>query len=94
MLAAQTLGAASSGELLADKPEIDFLLRLAGTTQISKAIKYYGARPGAPFLLVVASRIGVRGASDLVAFELPKRDITVKELARVEKAALLNVKRS
>ena len=37
MLAAQTFQAMSSGSILARKPEIDLLLRLAGTTQIEKA---------------------------------------------------------
>ena len=34
VLAAQTLRAEESGTLLANSPEMDFLLRLAGTTQI------------------------------------------------------------
>jgi tRNA threonylcarbamoyladenosine modification (KEOPS) complex Cgi121 subunit len=93
MLAAQTIQAESSESLLAEKPEIDFLLRLAGTTQISKAIKDLGARAGAPFLLVVAGRERVRGATGL-EFELRSRELSALELARVEKGALLNTKRA
>jgi tRNA threonylcarbamoyladenosine modification (KEOPS) complex Cgi121 subunit len=93
MLAAQTIQAESSGSLLAEKPEIDFLLRLAGTTQISKAIRDQGARAGAPFLLVVAGRAGVRGATGL-EFELPSHELSALELARVEKGALLNTRRA
>ena len=38
LLAAQTLTAAKSGQLLGRKPEVDLLLRVAGTTQISEAL--------------------------------------------------------
>ncbi len=94
MLAAQTLRAESSGSLLAKKPEIDLLLRLAGTSQISRAIKSYGARSGEPFLLVAASRTRVREPTALKKLALPRKDLGVSELARVEKAALLNAQRA
>lgn len=93
MLAAQTLQAESSGSMLAKKPEIDFLLRLAGTTQISRAIKEKGARPGRPFLVTVAGRSVVRRAAGLPARELPRRNLTRGELGRIEKAALLGAER-
>ena len=94
LLAAQTLQAESSGSLLANRPEIDFLLRLAGTTQISKAIENAGAKPGEPFILVVAGRTVVRGASGLDGTELPRRELKDDELGRIERAALLNAKRA
>jgi tRNA threonylcarbamoyladenosine modification (KEOPS) complex Cgi121 subunit len=94
MLAAQTLQAGSSGRLLAEKPEIDFLLRLAGTTQISKAIEDQGAKSGAPFILVVAGRTVVRGTSSLDRLELPRHELSADELARVERGALLNARRA
>ncbi len=94
LLAAQTLQAESSGSLLAKKPEIDFLLRLAGTTQISRAIKRHGARAGEPFLLVVAGRVPPRGTGELKGKELPRNTPTARELAMVEKAALLSADRA
>ena len=94
MLAAQTLQAESSGRLLANKPEIDFLLRLAGTTQISKAIKSAGVSQGERFILVVAGRSAVRLPQGIDGRELPRRELTVSELGGIEKAALLNAKRA
>lgn len=93
MLAAQTLQAESSGSLLANRPEIDFLLRLAGTTQIARAIREKGAADGAPFLLVAASRNAMSGHSELSKLELPRRSLSKAELDKVEKAALLSAQR-
>ena len=94
LLAAQTLQAESSGGLLANKPEMDFLLRLAGTTQISRAIRDAGAKAGGQFVLVVAGRSVVRRPPGIVAKELPRRGLTDSERARIEKAALLNAERA
>ncbi|HXW95091.1 MAG TPA: KEOPS complex subunit Cgi121 [Nitrososphaerales archaeon] len=94
LLAAQTLQAESSGGLLANKPEIDFLLRLAGTTQISKAIRTAGANSGDSFVLVVAARRKVRGAPGIGGKELPRVELTDSELGRIEKAALLNAEKA
>jgi len=94
MLAAQTFQAASSDRLLAKRPEVDLLLRLAGTTQISKAIKEGGARVGEPFLLVVAGRSLVRGIPALKGKELPRSKLTETEHARIERAALLDAIRA
>ncbi len=93
MLAAQTLRAGTSHSLLAKKPEIDLLLRFAGTTQISKAIRTHGAKSGEPFLLVVAARTAVKGVGGSGA-ELPRRPLSADELARIEKAALLDAARA
>ena len=94
MLSAQTLQAESAGSMLAKKPEIDFLLRLAGTTQISKAIRDQGAEAGSQFLLVVAGRTPPKGTGGLKSLELPRRELSAAELGRIEKAALLNAKRA
>jgi len=94
LLSAQTLQAQSSGGLLANKPEIDFILRLAGTTQISRAIVDAGAKSGDKFVLVVAGRSTVRRPRGLDGVELPRLKLTDSELERVEKAALLNVERA
>jgi tRNA threonylcarbamoyladenosine modification (KEOPS) complex Cgi121 subunit len=94
MLAAQTFHAESSGSLLAKKREIDFLLRLAGTTQISRAIKAQGAKAGERFLVVTAHRRELKVQAELSELELPRRPLTRTELARIERAALLNAQKS
>ena len=94
LLAAQTLQAGSSGGLLANKQEIDFLLRLAGTTQISRAIRDAGARKGEQFALVVAGENAVRLPTGLDAKELRTRKLSDAELKKIERAALLNAKRA
>ena len=94
MLAAQTLNAEASGRPLARKPEIDLLLRLAGTTQIAKAMGTMGVKAGAPFLLVVASRAPIRKTKELEKIELPRRPLTRSELAKIEKSALLDALRA
>ena len=94
MLAAQTLHAESSGTLLARKPEIDLLLRLAGTTQISAAIKGRGARGGEPFVLLVAGTSEPKGAKALGGKRLGRGKLTNVELGQVERAALLSARRS
>ena len=93
MLAAQTLRAGSVGGLLAKKPEMDFLLRLAGTTQITKAIKLYGSTKGEPFLIAVAGPREIKTSKSVRAIELPRRKLSKKELDRIERAALLSALR-
>ena len=90
MLAAQTFRAESSGDLLAKKPEIDLLLRVAGTSQISKAIKTHGAADGKEFLAIVASRNKIVCPNEYTPEEIPRRPLSKSELEKVEKAALLN----
>ena len=97
MIAAQTLRAKGTPSQLAKRPEVDLLLRLAGTTQISRAIEQIGARKGRPFLLVIAGpsrRIANLGAEALGGSELGRRKLSPGELDRVEKAALLNTQKS
>jgi tRNA threonylcarbamoyladenosine modification (KEOPS) complex Cgi121 subunit len=88
LLAAQSVHAQSTGGLLAKKPEIDLLLRAAGTTQISRAIKEKGAKAGEPFIVVVA---GVRRVRRIPGSEeIPRRELSEEELGMVENAALLS----
>ena len=94
MLAAQTFRAEASGSMLARSAEMDFLLRLAGTTQISRAIREKGSAKGEPFLLVVAGRTKPRRKRGVPGEELPRRELSKSELQRVEKAALLNVQKA
>jgi tRNA threonylcarbamoyladenosine modification (KEOPS) complex Cgi121 subunit len=93
MLAAQTLRAGTTGGLLAKKPEIDFLLRLAGTTQISEAIRWHGSATGSPFLLVAAGPMEIKSPTRVGMMELPRRKLSRKELERIEGAALLSAQR-
>jgi tRNA threonylcarbamoyladenosine modification (KEOPS) complex Cgi121 subunit len=93
MLAAQTFQAQTTSTLLAKKPEIDFLLRLAGTTQIAKAIRDQGAKDGEPFLAVAAGRSELGTVPELAELRLPRRQLTKAELGKVERAALLSVQR-
>lgn len=98
MIAEQTLRARASGNLLAKKPEIDLLLRLAGTTQIALAIEAAGAKRGSSFLLIVVGDEKTTNAlegSDLRdAKRLARRALTKEEMNRIEKAALLNALRA
>lgn len=93
MLTAQTIRAETIGTLLARKPEIDYLLRLAGTTQISRAIKHKGAAKGERFLIVVAGRSDPRLAPGIRGLRLGRAELTATELGRIEKAALLSAER-
>jgi tRNA threonylcarbamoyladenosine modification (KEOPS) complex Cgi121 subunit len=88
LLAAQSLHAKSTRSLLAKKPEIDLLLRAAGTTQISRAIREKGAKSGEPFIVVVAGPRRVNAAPGLE--EIPEQKLSEGELGKVEKAALLS----
>jgi tRNA threonylcarbamoyladenosine modification (KEOPS) complex Cgi121 subunit len=93
MVAAQTFRAIGTPSLLARKPEVDLLLRIARTTQISRAIAQAGARKGGAFLLVVAgppAEVAMIGAAELGGRELPRRPLSEAELRMVEEAALLN----
>ncbi len=54
LIAAQTFAARANGTMLAKKAEIDLLLRLAGTTQISDAIRKAGCRERGETLMIIA----------------------------------------
>ncbi len=98
MIGQQTLRAMKTGALLAAKPEVDLLLRLAGTTQIALAIEEAGYRARGAMLLVAAgSARGVSGLrKELVGnptYEIVERGgMDEKGLAMVERAALLGTR--
>jgi tRNA threonylcarbamoyladenosine modification (KEOPS) complex Cgi121 subunit len=73
---------------------VDLLLRLAGTTQISRAISEFGSKAGDPFLVVVAGRRGIASPEYLAPFEMKRTGLSKKEIDRVEMAALLDVERA
>ncbi len=54
MIAAQTLRARETDALIAERPEVDLLLRLAGTSQISEAIGSAGYKAGGKLYMVAA----------------------------------------
>jgi tRNA threonylcarbamoyladenosine modification (KEOPS) complex Cgi121 subunit len=98
MIAAQTLMAAGSGSTLAEKPELDLLLRLAGTRQIGEAFRRVGYKSnGKRFFMVAASegngaalaRMGKRLAADERFTVVAKRALDKGDLEQVERAALL-----
>lgn len=100
MVAAQTLMGVRLGASLAEKPELDLLLRLAGTRQIGEAFKKIGYKgKGRKLFLVAASELE-DGTSRLRAeLEKDSRFTAVKrkelgpgDLEKVEKAALLAVR--
>ena len=96
MIAAQTLMAARSGFTLAERPELDLLLRLAGTRQIGEAFQRVGYKSnGKRFFLVAASdevalaRLGKRLAADRRFAEVERKQLAEGDLEQVERAALL-----
>ena len=56
MMAAQTLRARKTNSLLAAKPEVDLLLRVAGTSQISEAMEKSGYKARGRRLLIATGR--------------------------------------
>ncbi len=94
MLAAQTLRACETKNLLARKPEVDFLLRLAGTTQIARAIGEVGSKKGKGFILVIASPERFSYEAGPSAKRLAAHALSPTESDRVEVAALLNALRA
>lgn len=101
MIAAQTLTAARSGSMLAERPELDLLLRLAGTRQIGDAFKRVGYKSDKKrFFMVAASegngtkikRMGQQLAADKRFTPLAKRQMLEGDLEQVERAALLAAK--
>ena len=98
MVAAQTLTAVRTGATLAERPELDLLLRLAGTRQIGEAFRRVGYKSGGKRLFLVAASDGSGEAMLRLASGL-SRDVRFKERAMkkltkadfqmVERAALL-----
>jgi len=98
MIAAQTFSAMKQGSLLARKPEVDLLLRLASTTQISEALSKVGYRSKARRVLVAAGRrVEVERfvtSGKVEGTRLASSDLTFDEYRRVEEAAILSSLRS
>ncbi|MGA2199015.1 MAG: KEOPS complex subunit Cgi121 [Nitrososphaerales archaeon] len=98
MIGRQTLRAAKTGALLAARPEVDLLLRLAGTTQIAVAIEKVGYKAKGKLLLVAAGPAGsvARLRKELVGDASYKviegEEIENDGLAMVERAALLGTR--
>ena len=101
MIAAQTLTAAKSGTTLAERPELDLLLRLAGTRQIGEAFQRVGYKSGGKrFFMVAASegsgtalvRMSKRLALDKRFKEVAKKRLSKSGLDQIERAALLAVR--
>ncbi|HUI86875.1 MAG TPA: KEOPS complex subunit Cgi121 [Nitrososphaerales archaeon] len=97
MMAWQSRSAESSGCLLARTVEMDLLLRIAGTTQISRAIRECGAKSGGENVLIVAGdsrsldppKLARLGLKD----RLPRSELSDGDSALVERAAMLNAVR-
>jgi tRNA threonylcarbamoyladenosine modification (KEOPS) complex Cgi121 subunit len=100
MMAAQTLMAVKSGAKLAERPELDLLLRLAGTRQIGEAFRRMGYKAKGKRLFLVAASERDAGISRLRAEIAKDRRFTPVEgdklapgdLEKVEAAALLAVR--
>lgn len=98
MLAAQTISARRSGVMLANKPEFDLLLRLAGTRQIEEALARHGYKSerGGLYLVAAADEretlVAISGVvdSDPRLKEVPRRRAGRKTMEIVERAALLS----
>jgi tRNA threonylcarbamoyladenosine modification (KEOPS) complex Cgi121 subunit len=91
MISWQTLYAKENRSLIAEKPEIDFLLRVSGTTQINEAIKKNGFSEGSINIIAVFGEISeVRRLEGFVKLrKLDSREMSDEELFLVEKASLL-----
>ncbi len=96
LIAAQTLAAEGAGSTLAEKPEVDLLLRIASTRQIGEAFKRAGYKgEGKRLFMVVAShgaasrKLEAELARDKHYAKTPERGLTAEDLDWVERAALL-----
>jgi tRNA threonylcarbamoyladenosine modification (KEOPS) complex Cgi121 subunit len=95
MVAAQTLRAKTSGSLLVKRPELDLLLRLAGTSQIGEALEEIGYKRKGKKVLVAAgpgsglARLAKSLAGDARLKRVRKGPLTEDDLEVVETAALV-----
>jgi tRNA threonylcarbamoyladenosine modification (KEOPS) complex Cgi121 subunit len=99
MIAAQTLRAKETDCLLASKPEVDLLLRLAGTNQITEAMKESGYRSTGKRMMLVAAGPETELAKLKKNLKQQERyslrevgDLDEEDLICVEDAALLGTK--
>ncbi len=98
MMSAQTLASLESGSMIAERREVDLLLRLAGTRQIGEAFRRAGYRSGKKRLFIVAAWSGAASepkklrsmASNDTRFRsVPESTLDKKDFDAVERAALL-----
>jgi len=98
MVAAQTLTAVESGATLAERPELDLLLRLAGTRQIGEAFARAGYMSDGKRLFLAAAakgkgeamrRLAKRLSTDRRLVEVPTKKLGKADFQMVERAALL-----
>jgi tRNA threonylcarbamoyladenosine modification (KEOPS) complex Cgi121 subunit len=101
MIASQTIRSIRKGTLLAGKPEVDVILRLAGTTQISKAISSLGYKGGGTRVMVAAGarsdlkRLEVYVASGQGRYrKATSSRLSKSDLEAIETGALLGANRS
>jgi len=98
LITAQTLKASGDGSLLARKPEVDLLLRIARNTQISEALARVGYERGEKRILIAAGKKGeVMGlvASGIVeGMRLRSVELSENEWLSVEEAAIRSALRT
>ena len=101
MIAKQTIRSRKRGSLLAARPELDLLLRLAGTTQISEAIAKVGYKNSGKKLLVAVGTPKDLRKLEKLADENRRTykrsrgtELTSADFEAIEGAALLGVTRS
>ncbi|MDG6928800.1 MAG: hypothetical protein JRN39_04660 [Nitrososphaerota archaeon] len=98
LLLGQTVRAMRTGQLLARKAEVDFLMRLALTDQIQKAISLAGAKPHGEAMLLLYGKVEDLAHDEGVLAEMgfrraegwgtgPERE----SFALAERAALLGI---
>jgi tRNA threonylcarbamoyladenosine modification (KEOPS) complex Cgi121 subunit len=102
MIAAQTLRAKETGALIATKPEVDLLLRIAGTAQISVAFEKVGYKTRDRRFLVAAGPDAVvkrlerslKAKARTDRYDVLSGDsLDANGIAMVERAALLGTRR-
>lgn len=95
MIAYQSLAALYEKAMLARKPEIDFLLRVAQTTQIKEAIRQNSFVEGSENVVAIFGYKQIRFVGNKVKFKkLEEKELSKGELLQIEKAALLSSDKS
>jgi tRNA threonylcarbamoyladenosine modification (KEOPS) complex Cgi121 subunit len=101
MVATQTFESARSGSTIADRPELDVLMRLAGTRQIGEALSLLGYKAAGKRLFLLAAtsksddaiqRLGKYVDKRARAREIPAKKLTKDDLDQVERASLLSAR--
>ncbi len=101
LLGQQTTMAFATRSLLAGKPEVDLLLRIAGTTQIEAALKEFGYRRAGKKVLVAIGEGRQLEKLERHCIEhmpgakpLKKSRLSTRDLDKVELGALLNTRKN